>query len=83
MTNPVADFRTAKGWSRQDLALAAGVGYAVVANAELFVPARLPKRLLEFFEHHEGAYLAVALDDAYLEARAERGRRIIQHEIAQ
>lgn len=70
--NPLVEVRARRGWSRTQLAVAAGVAYNTVAAAELGFPARLSRSLLEGL-----AQLGEdpgALQREYIRWRAEQGR---------
>ena len=65
MGGPVAAWRRAHGWTRRDLAQAAGCGYATAANAELGVPATVPMAVLDLAERVDGPDVADGLRREY------------------
>ena len=61
----MAAWRRARGWTRRDLAQAAGCGYATTANAELGVPAGVPLAVLALAERLDGPDVADGLRRDY------------------
>lgn len=75
---PVAAWRRARGWTRRDLAQAAGCGYATAANAELGVPAGVPLAILAMAERVDGPDVADGLRREYAEWRRGMGDALLR-----
>jgi len=77
MENPITEYRQARGWSRREFAVVAGVAYSVVARTEQFDPATIPYKLFRFFVSTEGQARANEMAYAYHEARKIRAHEIL------
>lgn len=77
MEHPVAAWREARGLSRLDLAMAAGVAAPTVAACEIGVPGRVPADILRLVRELDGPQAAEDLAAAYRAWRRERGRQLL------
>ena len=71
------EWRLRRGWTRRDVAQAAGVGYATAANAELGIPATLPGGIMRLVEALDGPEVAECMAVAYIEDRRSLGRALL------